>query len=231
MYLPIGTTINAAAIVVGGGIGVLLGSHLPERVKEVLYHALGLAIGIMGIKLAIAYQNVFLLTVSLVLGAFVGSLLGLQERLAGFAEFAQKKISQGKKMDAQFSNAFVTSTSIVCVGSMAVLGAVEEGTSGSYSIYVVKAFLDGIIAINIGSTLGKGVMLSALPLFIYQGILTFMASFLQPWLQGDLLVEFTAVGGVLIAGIGASIIFPDKFKILNLLPAMIWVCILFPIFY
>ncbi len=231
MYLPIGTTINAAAIVVGGGIGVLLGSHLPERVKEVLYHALGLAIGIMGIKLAIAYQNVFLLTVSLVLGALVGSWLGLQERLAGFAEFAQKKISQGKKMDAQFSNAFVTSTSIVCVGSMAVLGAVEEGTSGSYSIYVVKAFLDGIIAINIGSTLGKGVMLSALPLFIYQGILTFMASFLQPWLQGDLLVEFTAVGGVLIAGVGVSIVFPDKFKILNLLPAMIWVCILFPIFY
>ena len=231
MYLPIGTTINAAAIVAGGGLGVLLGSHLPERVKDVLYHALGLAIGIMGIKLAIAYQNVFLFFFCLVLGAFTGSLLALQERLAGFADFAQKKLSQGKNMDAQFSNAFVTSTSIVCVGSMAVLGAVEEGTTGNYSIYVVKAFLDGIIAINIASTLGRGVMLSALPLFVYQGILTFMASFLQPWLQGDLLVEFTAVGGVLIAGVGASIIFPDKFKILNLLPAMLWVCILFPIFY
>ena len=229
MFLPIGTAINAAAIAVGGGFGVFLGARLPERVKSVLYQGLSLAIAIMGIKLALGYQNIFLLTLSLVLGGLSGSLLGLQERLTGFADFAQKKM--GKSMDAQFSGAFITGTSIFCVGSMAVLGAVQEGTSGIYSIYLVKAFMDGIIAINIGSTQGKGVILSALPLFLYQASLTLLASLLQPWLQGDLLVEFTAVGGTLIVGVGASILWPEKFKILNLLPAMFWVCVLFPLFY
>lgn len=231
MHLPIGSAINAGAILVGGGLGLVIGSRLSESVKALIYQALSLAITIMGVKLAIDYQDVFLLTLSLVFGAISGGLLRLQERLEGFADFVQKKISHGKTSDANFSAAFIKGTSIVCVGSMAVLGAVQEGITGNYSIYLVKAFMDGIIALNIASSQGKGVLLSALPLFIYQGLLTMLASLLQPWLQGDMLIEFTAVGGALIAGVGASFLFPDRFKVLNLLPAMLWVCILFPLFY
>ncbi|MBQ4133505.1 MAG: DUF554 family protein, partial [Desulfovibrionaceae bacterium] len=135
------------------------------------------------------------------------------------------------KSDSNFSSAFIGATSVFCVGSMAVLGPVEEGVSGNYQILLVKAFMDGVIAINIASTKGKGVMLSAVPLFLYQGALTLLASLLQPILQGDVLIEFSAVGGVLIAGVGASLLFPDKFKVLNLLPAMLWVCVLFPLFH
>lgn len=238
MQLPIGTTVNALAIVAGGAIGSVIGSRLPERIKLALYQALSLAIIAMGAKLIIGYQNIFLLTLSLVLGAVTGSLIGLQERLEGFADYVQRRMTarleksrKSRETDADFSVAFISSTAVFCVGSMAVLGPVEEGLSGNYQILLVKAFMDGVIAVNIASSKGKGVMLSALPLFVYQGGLTLLATLLQPLLQGEVLIEFSAVGGVLIAGVGASLLFPDKFKMLNLLPAMLWVCVLFPLFH
>ncbi len=238
MQLPIGTTINALAIVAGGAIGSVIGPWLPERIRLALLQALSLAVIAMGAKLIIGYQNIFLLTLSLVLGAVTGSLIGLQERLEGFADYVQRRMAaraeknkKSSSSDTDFSVAFVSSTAFFCVGSMGILGSIEEGVSGNYQILLVKSFADGIVAINIASSKGKGVMLSALPLLIYQGALTLLASLLQPLLQGEVLVELSAVGGVLIAGVGAGLLFPDQFKMLNLLPAMFWVCILFPLFY
>lgn len=236
MYFPTGSAINGAAVVLGGFLGVLLGTRLPGSVKSILYQALSIAIVIMGVKLALGFQSIFLLTLSLVFGGATGAFLKLEKRVEDFGAFVQRKISHGQNpsssaADAQFSNAFMAGTSIFCVGSMAVLGAVEEGTSGDYSIYLVKSFMDMIVALNIASTLGRGVMLAALPVFVYQGALTLLAVQLQPWLTGGVLVEFTAVGGVLIAGVGAGLLFPEKFNMLNMLPAMIWVCVLFPLFH
>ena len=230
MFLPVGSVINAMAVVAGGAVGAFLGSRMPIRLKDILFQAMGLTVIVMGMKLAIGYQDVFLLTLSIVLGGATGALIGLHERLEAFAAKMENRFSRGNE-DSSFTAAFITGTSVFCVGSLAVLGSVEEGVSGSFSLLLVKALMDGIIAINIGSTQGRGVMLSALPLFVYQGTLTLLAGFLQPFLQGDVLVEFTAVGGVLIAGVGANLIFPDRLKVLNLLPAMFWVCMLFPLFH
>lgn len=230
MFLPVGSVINAMAVVAGGAVGAFLGSRMPIRLKDILFQAMGLTVIVMGMKLAIGYQDVFLLTLSIVLGGATGALIGLHERLEAFAAKMENRFSRGNE-GSSFTAAFITGTSVFCVGSLAVLGSVEEGVSGSFSLLLVKALMDGIIAINIGSTQGRGVMLSALPLFVYQGTLTLLAGFLQPFLQGDVLVEFTAVGGVLIAGVGANLIFPDRLKVLNLLPAMFWVCMLFPLFH
>lgn len=237
MQMPVGSAINALGIVIGGAIGAAIGARIPGRVKQSLYLAMSLAIIAMGVKLMAGYQDVFLLTSSLVLGAISGSLIGLQERLEGFAACVQQRMaaraarcSKPGRSDSKFSAAFIGGTSIFCVGSMAIIGPVEEGINGDYQILLLKAFMDGVIAINLASSMGRGVMLAALPMFIYQGALTLLGSLLQPILQGDVLMEFSAVGGVLIAGVGASLLFPDKFKVLNLLPAMFWVCVLYPLF-
>ncbi|MGB9024071.1 MAG: DUF554 domain-containing protein [Candidatus Bathyarchaeia archaeon] len=214
----LGTVVNVAAIAVGTLIGLALKQRLPERITSIVMQGLGLVTALIGVKMIIVTENVLVVLVSIVVGGVFGELLHIEARLDAFGAKVEAKFSREK---GRFAKAFVTSSLLYCVGPMAILGALQDGLRGDYSILLTKSGLDGVASVAFASTLGVGVLFSAIPLALYQGGITVGASMLEPFLSSSIVNAMTATGGLLILGIALNILQVTKIRVGNLLPAIL----------
>lgn len=226
----LGTLINTGAVIAGGLIGVTLKKGIPEKHSQILMQGCGVAtifIGAAGVlekMLVISNgtlqtQGTLLLIFSMVLGSLAGSLLDIEARLETFGEFLKRKLhTEG---DAHFVEGFVTCTLVICIGAMAIVGAIEDGLTGDYSTLTAKAILDFVIVVVFASTLGKGVIFSALPLFVYQGLITCAAAAFGDFMSEALIADISYVGSALIFCVGVNIAFGKKFPVGNMLPSLL----------
>ncbi|MCL6612583.1 MAG: DUF554 domain-containing protein [Peptococcaceae bacterium] len=212
-----GTFANTAAIVAGGLLGVFLRRGIPEAVKETVMQGLGLSVLLIGIQMSLKTENVLLVVISLVAGGAAGQAIDIEKRLAALGARLETRIGGG---EGRMSRAFVTASLIYCVGAMAIVGSIEDGLNGNPSILLAKATLDGVSAVVFSSTLGPGVIFSALPVFLYQGSITLLADNFKTLLTDGVVKELTATGGLMIVGIAVNILGIREIRVGNLLPAL-----------
>lgn len=215
----LGTIVNSLAILIGGLLGIIFGNTLPEKMKNTVIQGIGLAVILIGINMAIQTKNPLVVIASLVLGGVIGELIDIELRLKEFGKWLEKTLSKGNQ-SGNFTKAFVTSSLIYCVGAMAIMGSLESGLKGVHDILYAKAMLDGISAIVFASSMGIGVLASVIPVFLYQGGITISAGLLQNVLSGPVVTEMSATGGLLIIGIGLTILEIKEIKVGNLLPGI-----------
>lgn len=212
-----GTIVNSLAIIVGSLIGILFKNAIPEKLSESLLKASALAVISVGIKLGLQGENLSLMIISVILGTFIGELLNIEDKLDKLGEWVESKM---KNRESNITQGFVTCTLVYCVGSMAIVGSIQSGLTGNHEILFSKAVLDGIISITMTVSLGLGVLLSSVSVFIYQGSITLLAQFLQSFLNDVVVTEMTSVGGVLIMAIGLNFLEIKRIKVGNMLPAV-----------
>ncbi len=222
----LGSLVNAAAIIIGGIAGSILKRGLSERFSSLIISTLGLLTMALGMMFAVQSKNIMVVVFSLVLGAIIGEWIDIEKRMNDLGDFVQDKL---KAKEGNFSQGFVTASLLFCVGSMAIMGALQSGLINDHKILYTKAIMDGVIAVVFASTLGIGVVLSFLPVFIYQGTIALLASAVAPYLSDVVMTEMTATGGVLLLGVGINILEIKKIKVGNMLPA-IFLPILFMLF-
>lgn len=226
----LGTIINTLAIIIGGGVGLIIKGGVPEKIKKTLMQACGLASMFIGISGALARMLVIsdngtmsadgtiLLVISLSIGALIGELINIEDRLEIVGE-KLKKLAHAEK-DNSFVEGFVTVSLIVCIGAMAVMGSIQDGLTGDYSTLLAKSILDAIIALVFASTLGLGVVFSSVSILVYQGLITILAIFIAPYLTDGMINGLSMVGSVLIFAVGINLLWEKKIRVANMLPAI-----------
>jgi len=172
----LGTIVNSLAVIVGGLIGILFKNVIPEKISDALLKASGLAVITVGIKLSLVGENLTLLIMSIIIGTGIGELINVEGRLDNLGAFVESKM---KNKQNNVTLGFVTCTLIYCVGSMAIVGSIQSGLTGNHEILFSKALLDGIMSISMAVSMGVGVILSSVSIFIYQGIITVLAQSMQ----------------------------------------------------
>lgn len=228
----IGTLINCGAIISGSILGVLLKNELPKRFEKTVFSAVGLAVMFIGISGALSglfvindgaleTRYTLLMVLSLILGSVLGELINIEKWLTNQGDMIKKRLPRRLQSNT-FVDGFVTASMLFCVGAMAIVGSLEEGLTGDYSTLSAKSVLDGISALLFASTLGIGVAFSAIPLLIYQGLITLLAQGISPYLSNELILQISCVGSILIFAIGINMIFGKKINVGNLLPAIIF---------
>ncbi len=221
--MPIGSLVNTGAVILGSALGLLLRSRFPEKIKVIIFQAIGLATLVLGMEMALQTGNFLVLIFSLILGGIVGELVQLERGLERLGERLKARINAG---DERFTEGLVTAFLIFCIGSMTFVGALNEGLSGDRTLIYTKALLDGFTSIALASVYGLGVIFSALPLLLIQGGISLLARQFQDFFTPLLINELTAVGGVLILGIGIGLLEIKRLRTTNLLPALLVVVIL-----
>ena len=217
----IGTLINTAAILLGSLAGVLLRKGLPQRLRETVMQGLGLCVLVIGVMGAIKTQDMMAVIISVVVGGWIGAVINIEKRLDQLGLRMQKLLA-GKQDDGDnsFAKGFVTASLVYCVGAMAIVGSLESGLKGDHSTLIAKSALDGISAIVFASTMGPGVAMSALAVLVYQGSIALLAQWAAPIFTTQLIAEMSAVGGLLIIGIGLNLLYDKRIAVGNLLPAI-----------
>ena len=223
----LGTIVNSAAVIAGSTIGLLINTKIGERYKQVVFQAIGLFTIFLGVVMALKSKNYLILVFSLVIGALLGEWMDLENGVTRLGDKLKKKI---KTKNERFSEGLVTAFLMFCMGSMTILGAFDEGLRGDTNLLFTKSVLDGFSSIILSATLGIGVLFAVIPLFLYQGGLTLFAMYLQQYLTETIINQMTSVGGILLIGLGISILEIKKIKVMNMTPALIVVIILALIF-
>ena len=211
-----GTIVNVIAIIVGSLIGRYLGHLIPDRMRRTIIFGLGLAVLLIGFKLAIQSNNPLIVIGSLLLGGIIGETLGIEARLEKFGQRLQLRFKDAGNV----AEAFVTASLLYCIGAMAIMGSIQDGLGDAPTILYAKSALDGIASVAFASTLGIGVIFSVIPLLIYQGGMTLAAGWVQGLLTEPVIAEMNAVGGLLILAIGLDVLEIKKLPIGNLLPGI-----------
>ncbi|MBN2796033.1 MAG: DUF554 domain-containing protein [Clostridia bacterium] len=213
----LGTIVNALAIIFGGSIGAVFNHKISERYSSIVLNGIALSVVLLGLLSAIETKNVLLLIISMAIGSLFGEFLQIEERLNKFGDRLQNKFKNSKHNIAE---GFVMATLVYCVGSMAIIGSIESGLNNNHEVLFAKALLDGISGMVFATTMGIGVALSGISVFIYQGIITLLASQADQILTDVMITELSAVGGLLIMTIGTNILKVTKIKVGNMLPAV-----------
>ncbi len=229
--IGLGTIIDMAAIVLGGVFGLVGGKKLTERSQETLIKAMGICVlfistaGVLEQMFTIEDGKLhsggtFMLIISMALGALLGEMWNLEGKMENFGKWLRDK--SGNQKDNRFLDGFITASMTVCIGAMAVVGAVQDGLYGDYSTLTAKALLDFVIIIVMTSSLGKGCLFSAIPVGIFQGSVTILATLVEPLLTEAALLNLSLVGSVLIFCVGANLVWKNLIRVANLLPALIF---------
>lgn len=213
-----GSFSNAAMIVAGGAAGLGLRKWIPQKIMELPVQGMGLLVISLGISMAVKTQHLIIMVAAISIGSLAGELLDIEGRLERAANNIEERYA---KQANGFSVGFITATILYCTGSMGVLGAFEEGLGGYPLLLMTKSMMDGFVAIAMGASLGFGVMLSAIPVLIYQGALTLAASSLQPFMTPAAVTEMSAVGGLMLAAIGLNLLKLVKIRVTNMVPALV----------
>ena len=215
----LGTLVNAGAIIAGSLLGVLLKGGLPEKMSQTIMQGVGLCVMLIGLTVAVKGEaHIMPIIGFIVVGTLIGEGIDIEKRLELLGDRLEKRFS---KSGSTFSKGFVTASLLYCVGAMAIMGSLESGLQNKHDILFAKAILDGIISVVLASTLGIGVLFSAFSVFLYQGLITVLASHLTSVLTDTVILQMSATGGLLIVGLGISMILPHKVKVGNMLPAVL----------
>lgn len=220
----LGTIVNSVAIVAGALIGLLLKKGLPEKMSDTLMKGTGLCTLFLGVSGSLKGENSLILIISMVAGIVIGEGINLEDKLERLGKWVEQRIQviAGQKNEGKISVAegFVSASLLFCVGAMAVLGSLQSGLMGEHEILYNKAVLDFVIAIVFTTTLGFGVALSAVSVFVYQGTITLLAQWMSPLLTDRVVNEMTCVGSVIIIGLGLNLMGATKLRVMNFVPAV-----------
>lgn len=217
----LGTIINVGTVILGGLVGVFLNSRMPQNINHTVMQGLALSTALIGIKMGMETNNLLVVVLSLVIGGIIGELLDIEDKFDQIGRWLEERFDKQEKGSGNFTKGFVSTSLLFCVGPMAIMGAIENGLTGQYSILLTKAVMDGFAAVAFASTLGIGVVFSSLSILAYQGSLTLLASLVKGFLTDPVVREMTATGGVLIIGLSLNILGITRVKVGNLLPAII----------
>lgn len=236
-----GTILNVAAIIIGGAIGCLLGSRLPEGLRKTVVAGLGLFVLAIGIQSFLKTENSLVVLGSLLIGALLGEWMQIEDGIHNLGRWLERRLygsrnnhtgnavldEQASARQDRFVRGFFTASLLFCVGPMAIMGAINDGFYGDYQLLAVKAILDGFAALAFASSLGVGVLFSALPILIYQGGMTLAAVQIKPLITEGMMNEMSATGGVLLMAIAISSLLEIKpIRVGNFLPALLIALIL-----
>ena len=219
----LGTIINAGAVVVGSCIGLLLKKGLPEKYTTIYFQAVGLFTLVLGIQMSLKIAEPLLVVFSLIAGGLTGEFFRIEDRMNQLGNYIKARMKYGNE---HFTEGLVTAFLLFCMGSMSILGPVEEGLTGNVSeLLKAKSLMDGFSAILLASALGIGVLLATIPLLIYQGGITLIVMFIGKDIPETYINEISVIGGVLLIGLSLNILNIKKLPILNMLPALIYICL------
>lgn len=224
----LGTIVNCVAIFVGCIVGLFIKGKMTTKISNTIMNGLALCVIYIGISGALKGEDTIQMIICIAVGALIGEVIDIDKRLVKLGDYFEKKVK--KKSDTiSVSEGFVTSSLLFCVGAMAVVGSLESGLKGDNTTLLAKSMLDGISSVIFASTLGIGVMLSVLSVFIYQGTITMAAGFLSGILSTTVITNMSVVGSLLMIGLGLNMLEVTKIKVANLLPA-IFIPIIFGLF-
>ena len=217
----LGSLVNAAAIVLGGAIGLLLKKGLPERIADALMKGNGLVVLYIGLSGALKGQNVLVAVLAIAIGGALGAWIDIDRGVTVLGDKAQRLFVRGEDgTKSTFAEGFVSATLLFCVGAMAVVGALQSGLSHDHGTLYAKALIDGITAMIFAASLGAGVLLSAVPILLYQGTIALLAGLIAPLLTDTIIAEMTCAGSLIIVGISLNMLGVCKIKVANYLPAI-----------
>jgi uncharacterized protein len=229
----IGTFINVAAILLGGTFGVLLGSRLPDRLRQTVMAGLGLFVLVIGVQMFLATQNSLLVLGSLVVGIILGEWMQVEDAIRRLGVWLEQRVMPKAPADEnvspehanrqeRFVRGFFTASLLFCVGPIAILGSIQDGLTGNFQLLAVKSVLDGFASLAFASSLGIGVLFSALPILFYQGAITLLAAQIEPMVSQAMMTEMTATGGVILTAIAISSLLEIRhIRVGNFLPALL----------
>ena len=213
-----GTAVNVVAVLAGGGLGTLLGARLPQEMRQTAVQAIGLVTLLIGVANFLEFDNPLVPLVGVVVGLVIGEVLGVDAALKRFGDYLQERFSKG---ESPVSRAFVTTSLLFCVGPLTVLGSLEDGLTGDYSLLALKSALDFVASLSFASVLGWGVLLSAGTVLVVQGTLTLSAGLLGEVVTEPMIEATTATGGILIVGLGLVLLELKEVRVANMLPALL----------
>ena len=226
----LGTLINTSTVIVGSSIGYFIGHRIRESIRTIVVQVIGLATVIMGISNAMDTHNLVFPLVGMVIGAVIGELLHIEERLEGIGERLKKRFAKESDDSSTFVEGFVTATLLFCIGPMTILGAIEDASGRTPQLYIIKGTLDGFMSIIFVSIYGIGAAFSAIGVFVVQGLLTLGGTGIDSLLDDRMRTELFAAGGFTVLAIGLNLLEIKKIKLGSLLPGLIVTPILVAIF-
>lgn len=239
--------VNCISVIVGSFIGLLFAKHISDRMSSVIQDAAGIITVVLGMQMAFKFNNVIYLSLSLLIGGLLGTLLDLDGKILGIGNSLEKLLKKSDKTANEssrsesvseasasveptsldnkknFGAAFLNASCLFCVGAMSILGSFEAGINHNYTIIFTKSILDGFMAITFAASMGLGTLFSFVAIFVYQGLLTLLSTFLQPFATEQMLTEITGCGGAMIIMIGINLLGLKKIKTANYLPSLIFV--------
>jgi len=217
-----GTLINVATVLIGGTLGSLLGDRLPERIRSIVMQGVGLVTLVVGMSMAIKTGNIILVLASICLGGILGEWWRIEDRLDGAGRWLENRAARIPFLArGDFTRGFVTASLVFCVGPMTILGSLQDGLTGDYTLLAIKSVLDGFAGLAFAASMGMGVTFSAVTVLLYQGALTLAASPFQSILSDSMITEMSATGGVIILGIGFLLLDIKRVRVGNFLPALL----------
>ncbi|HAG15739.1 MAG TPA: DUF554 domain-containing protein [Bacteroidales bacterium] len=223
----IGTLVNFGAVILGSTIGLIVHRNLPKRYVQLVFQIMGLFTLVLGFKMALEGKQLLVIIFSLIAGGLLGERLKMDEWINSLGD----KVKQmTKSKNDSFSEGLITAFLLFCVGSMTILGAIQEGLGGEPELLLIKSLMDGISSVALTVAFGIGVLFSAIPLLIFQGGITLLAAYAGDFINPTYITEVTATGGVILIGLGINLLEIKKIKVVNLLPAMLIVPLLMELF-
>lgn len=220
-----GTFLNIVAVLMGGAIGLIFGSRIPERFKSTVIAGMGLFTGAMGLQMFFSSENQLIVLGAIIIGIILGEWMKIEDRLQSFGQTLEKRFAPDRETDSAsstFVRGFMVASLLFCVGPMTILGSIQDGLTGDYQLLAVKSTLDLFASIAFASTLGIGVLFSSIVILIYQGGISLLAGSLSAIITDPMMNEMTATGGVILFGLAISNLLEiKKIRVGNFLPALV----------
>lgn len=213
--------VNAVLVIAGGGMGLLFQKGIPDNIKQIILIGLGLFTCVLGVKMGLEMQNPLIIILSVIIGGAVGQILKIEEGIESFGNKIRAMIKSHEQ--SSFAEGFVFASLLFCVGPMTILGCIQAGIEGDPELLYIKSIMDGVSALILASTLGLGVLLSAVTVLVLQGALVLLSQQFTFLTQPIYLGDFTSVGGIIIFGLGIKLLGVKNLKAGNFLPALVLV--------
>lgn len=216
----LGTIINTATVLAGGGLGLLIGNRIPDRIRVIIVQVIGLVTIAIGLRDVMNTDNMVFPLVGMVLGAIIGELLRIEDRLEQLGEILRRKFTKPES-ESKFVTGFVTATLLFCVGPLTILGAIEDASGKTPQLYIIKGTLDGFMMIIFSALYGVGAIFSAASVFFIQGSLTLFGTSLDTLLTDRMRLELFSAGGIAVLAIGLNLLEIKRIRLGSLLPGLV----------
>ena len=216
----LGTLINTATVLAGGGLGLIMGNRIPDRIRTIIVQVIGLVTIAIGLRDVIKTDNMVFPLVGMVLGAIIGEMLRIEDRLESLGEVLRRKFSKPDN-ESKFVTGFVTATLLFCVGPLTILGAIEDASGKTPQLYIIKGTLDGFMMIIFSALYGIGALFSAASVFVVQGSLTLFGTSLDTLLNDRMRLELFSAGGLAVLAIGLNLLEIKKIRLGSMLPGLV----------